>query len=97
MYYKTQRSFKDVETKEIFCLLMDDETKDFKLVSDGSEVFAKGTEVNGFYICAHTDVTIKINNSRQIKLNRGTFYNLKENEKITHKKFTGFSRFTKVK
>lgn len=93
---RTRRSFKDVEDKEIFVLYTEENGR-YRLISDGSEKFAKGTEVNGFYICAHCGVTIKINNSKIIKLDQGEFYNLKENEIITHKKYIGFKKFTKIK
>ena len=94
---KTQRTFKDVENNEVFALYMDNENHEYSLISEGSKKYAKGTEVNGFYICAHTGASIKINNSKIISLPMGTFYNLKENEVITHKKYTGFTKFTKVK
>jgi hypothetical protein len=93
---RTKRSFIDIEDKEVF-VLYQESNDSFRLISDGSEKYAKGTEVNGFYICAHCGVTIKINNKKQITLPMGTFYNLKENEVITHKKYTGFDKFTKVK
>lgn len=93
---RTNRSFKDVEDKEIFVLYTDEKER-YRLISDGSEKFAKGTEVNGFYICAHCGVTLKINNSKIIKLDDGEFYNFKENEVVTHKKYIGFKKFTKIK
>lgn len=96
MLQKTQRSFKDVESSEIFNLFMDSDTHEFKLISDGSKKYAKRTEVNGFYICAHTSCTIKINGKKQVELPMGKFYNLKEGEKITHKKYCGFKRFSKA-
>lgn len=93
---RTNRTFSDVETKEIFVLYVKP-NGNYELISDGSLKHAKGTQVNGFYICAHCDVTIKINNIKAVHLKQGTFYNLKENEQITHKKYIGFNRFTKVK
>lgn len=93
---RTKRSFKDVEDKEVF-VLYTETNGDYALISDGSEKYAKGTQVNGFYICAHCGVSIKINNTKIVKLSQGEFYNLKEEEKITHKKFLGFKNFTKEK
>lgn len=93
---RTNRSFNDVESGEKF-ILYKEANDNFRLISDGSEKHAKGTEVNGFYICAHCGVTLKIDNKKQIHLPMGTFYNLKEDEKITHKKYIGFEKFTKVK
>ena len=94
---KSERTFNDVETNEKFSLYINPENHNFHLISEGSEKHAKGTEVNGFYICAHSPIAIKINGSKVIDLPTGTFYNLKENETITHKKYCGFKRFTKVK
>jgi hypothetical protein len=93
---RTNRKFTDIEENEVF-VLYKEKNDNYRLISDGSEKYAKGTEVNGFYICAHCGVTIKINGKKQITLSMGTFYNLKEDEKITHKKYTGFDKFTKVK
>lgn len=96
VYHKTQRTFEDVETGEIFALYMHPETHEYKLISDGSNKLAAGAEVNGFYISAHSGITIKINGKRQMFIDRGQFYNLKEGETITHKKYVGFSKFTKA-
>lgn len=95
-YNRTQRAFTDVETGEIFVLYMHSETHQYKLISDGSGRLAKGTEVNGFYIAAHSGVTVKINGKRQLFIDRGQFYNLKQGEKVTHKKYVGFTKFTKT-
>lgn len=92
----TQRRFIDVETKEVFRLYSNENSSTFKLISDGSKKFAKGTEVNGFFICSHTPCEIKINNKKIIKLDRTQFYTIKEEEKVTHKKYCGFDRFTRV-
>ena len=94
---KTQRTFKDIEDNENFNLYIDNEKHNYALISEGSEKYANGTSVNGFYICAHTSVDIKINNSKVINLPTGYFYNIKEGERITHKKFCGFKKFTKEK
>ena len=94
----TNRIFTDIEDNEKFRLYVNETTHEYKLELEGkSEKYAQGTSVNGFYICAHCGVTLKINGKKQIYLPMGTFYNLKENEIITHKKFTGFKKFTKVK
>lgn len=92
----TQRTFRDIETGEYFRLYEHPERHTFKLISDGSKKFAPGTEVNGFYICAHCGVDIKINSQKIVNLDMGSFYNLKEGEKITHKKFFMQKRFSKV-
>lgn len=95
MLYKTNKVYKDIETNEKFCLWTDSDTHEFKLISDGSKIHAKGTTVNGWYLCTFDNVTIKINNTRVIKLKQGTFYNMKEGETITHKKFAGQKKMIK--
>lgn len=95
----TQRTFTDVETSQKFRLYTNSDNNKYSLISDPTDKpqdLAGGSEVNGFYICSHAGVTIKINSSKVIELNQGTFYNLKDGEVITHKKFTGFKRFTRV-
>lgn len=97
MLYKTNRTFKDVETNEIFALWSDSDTHEMRLfIEDESKERAKGTEVNGFYICTFTDCHIKINADKVIHLPQGTFYNMKQGERITHKKFKGKNKFSKV-
>lgn len=95
----TQRQYKDVETGEIFRLFTSQDQSKFHLLKDETNAtfnFPKGTGVNGFYICAFTSCTIKINGKKEVFLPMGSFYNLKEGEEITHKKFIGFKRFSKV-
>ena len=58
--------------------------------------FAKGTSVNGFYLCPFDSVSIKLNTGKVINLSCGEFYALKENEEVTHKKYAGFAKFRKV-
>ena len=96
--YQTKRHFEDVETGRKFNLWMDNADNYYLIAgpTERPEDCTEGTQVNGFYISAHTGVTIKLNGKKQILLDMGQFYNLKEGEIITHKKYTGFSRFTKV-
>ena len=94
----TQRTFTDIETGYNFRLYTSQDASQYHLIAEGQhEKIADGCEVNGFYICAHTGVTIKTNLGSIIKLSPSNFYNFKESEVITYKKFTGFSRFTKIK
>jgi hypothetical protein len=98
-FTKTNRHYQDVETGNRFTLFQEQDTHEFKLIYQGKgrpDETANGTEVNGFYICAHTSVNIKINNSKEVILPMGSFYNLKEGEKITHKKYPFSKRFTKA-
>ncbi len=95
----TQRTYTDTETGDKFRLYMNSEGNKYALITDGSdnpEAPAKGSKVNGFYLCAFTGVTIKINNKKLVKMANGEFYNLKEGETVTHKKFIGFKKFTKT-
>ncbi len=94
----TNRIYTDVETKHPFRLWMDN-ADNYYLIADkpkSEQSPAEGTQINGFYICAHTGITIKINSKKTVKLNTGEFYNMKEGEAITHKKFIGFQKFTKL-
>lgn len=97
---KTERKFKDIETGKYFSLYQDSETKEFELIYDepkGDLGILEGTAVNGFYIAAHDDMQIKLNTGKIVKLPRGTFYNLKEDEIVTHRKFTALKmNFRKV-
>lgn len=99
MLHKTNRIYTDVETGLKWTLFQDSDTHNFKLCSEYTEGDkpAYMSEVNGFYISAHTPVTIKINNTKVIDLSTSQFYNLKEGEIITHKKFAGFKKFTREK
>ena len=88
MYYQTERKYTDVETREVFPLWHDLTTGNYKLENDRAKV-------NGFYMSAHTALTIRLNNKKEIELNTGEFYNLKEGEDVTHVRYCGF-KFKKV-
>lgn len=90
MMNPTQRTYTDIETGEIYTLYSDDRTHQICLIAES------GKKPKGFYICAHSGMTIKIDNKKQIELTNGTFYNVKEGERITHKKYIGFKRFSKL-
>lgn len=96
----TQRSYSDIETNEKWNYQVNDVTGDhcLKMVEyQGELATALGTECHSFYACGFDSVTIKINNKKEVKLSTGDFYTIKEGEKITHKKYAGFKRFTKLK
>lgn len=64
-YKQTQREFTDAETGIKYSLFMHQDTHDYKLIiTEKNDTLANGAEVNGFYICTHTDVQIKVNNSK---------------------------------
>jgi len=101
MFEPTQRSFTNVETNRKFTLYQSYVTGKYKLIYDTSDKnnpmdMANGTEVNGFFICAHTDCHIKINNNKVVYIPQGSFYHTKEGEEITHKKYTGAKIFSKI-
>lgn len=93
----TNRTFTDVEKGYKCRLYTSQDASTFHLIYEGQhDKIADGSEVNGFYLCAHTGVTIKINNKKIVQLDMGQFYHKKEGEVITHKKYTGFKKFTKI-
>lgn len=93
----TQRTFTNVETNQTCRLYTSNDASKYHLIYEGQpKEIADGSEVNGFYLAAHTGVTIKINNKKIVFISSGQFYPLKEGEKVTHKKYVGFNKFTKV-
>jgi hypothetical protein len=93
----TQRTFIDVETGFICRLYTSLDNSQYHLIYEGQhDKIADGSEVNGFYISAHTGVEIKLNTGKKVFIDMGNFYHLKEGEKVVAKKYAGFSRFTKV-
>ncbi len=93
---QTQRTYTDTETGNVCRLYTSLDGSKYHLIYEGQPAqIADGTEVNGFYIAAHTGATIRLNNKKEILVNSGQFYHLKEGEKVTHRKFTGFEKFYK--
>lgn len=94
----TNRIFRNVENGHECRLYTSKDNSQYHLIYEGQhDIIADGCEVNGFYLLAHTGATVKVNSKKQVKIGMGEFYNLKENEKVTHIKYTGFDRFTKLK
>ena len=93
----TQRTFTDVESGYNCRLYTSNDASKYHLIFEGQpNIIADGCEVNGFYIAAHTGAEIKLNTGKKIFVSSGQFYNLKEGEKATHRKFIGFSKFVKI-
>ena len=96
-YAPTKRSYTNVETGETYRLFQHETTHAHKLISESEKC---GTnEVNGYYLCAFTGCTIKVKTPTGIKhvtLNMGEFYNTQEGETVTHRKFIGFTKFSKL-
>lgn len=93
----TQRTYTDVETGHNCRLCTSQDNSKYHLIFEGNnpEAPSDGSEVNGFYIAAHTGTTIRLNTKKEIFVGSGQYYNLKEGEKVTHRKFVGFQKFTK--
>ncbi len=93
----TQRTYTDVETGYNCRLYTSKDASQYHLIYEGQDNHvADGSEVNGFYLAAHSGVTVKINGRKQINLSNGQFYHLKEGERATHRKFDGFPKFSKL-
>lgn len=93
----TQRTYTNVETGVNCRLYTFNDASKYHLICEGQpDIIADGCEVNGFYIASHTGAEIKLNTGKKIFVGSGNFYNLKEGEKVTHRKFIGSPRFTKV-
>lgn len=86
---KTQRSYTDKETGIRYDMYQDQADR-LRLIDK------QGNECNGFYCCAFTDCTIKLNTGKQVKLSMGEFYSYKEGETATHRKFFIEPRFRKL-
>jgi hypothetical protein len=93
----TQRTYTDAETGLNTRLYTSLDGSKFHLICEGQpDIIADGSEINGFYIAAHTGAEIKLNTGKKIFISCGSFYHLKEGEQVTHRKFVGFSKFTKL-
>lgn len=95
----TARTYTDTETGFICRLYTSNDSSKFHLIYEGNRAEnapTDGTEVNGFYIAAHTGATIKLNTGKKIFVDSGNFYHLKGGEQATHRKFVGFKTFTKI-
>ncbi len=93
----SNRIYTDVENGQRCRLYTSNDASKYHLIYEGQpEQIADGCEVNGFYIAAHTGAMIKTNKGKQIYVNMGQFYNLKEGEQVTHRKFTVMDKFVKI-
>lgn len=93
----TNRTFTDIETGYKTRLYTSLDASKYHLIFEGQqEKIADGCEVNGFFAAIHSGIEIKINGSKKIYIPNGCFYNLKEGEIITHKRYDGFTKFTKA-
>lgn len=94
---ETNRIFTDVETNLVCRLYTSCDASKYHLIFEGQpDIIADGCEVNGFYVAPFAPVHIKVNNSRELYLEAGQFYNLKEGERVTHRKFITAKRYSKI-
>ena len=84
------RTYSNVETGEQYQLIYDS-VKGAHIVTD-----AKGNDIPHFYACGFDGVTIRVNSGKEIKLSMSQIYVFKQGEKATHKKYAGFSKFSKI-
>lgn len=93
----TQRTFTDVETGHKCRLYTSADASRYHLIYEGQhQQIADGSEVNGFYIAAQTGATIRLNTKKELYVSNGQFYHLKEGEQVTHRKFIGFTKFSRI-
>lgn len=94
----TNRTYTNTETGYTCRLYTSQDASRFHLIYENNppEAPADGSEVNGYYLAAHTGAEIKLNTGKTVKVGSGEFYNLKEGEQAISRKFTGFSKFTKI-
>jgi len=93
----TKRTYRNTETGDNARLYTSLDGSKFHLIYEGQfNKIADGSEVNRFYISAHTGTEIKLNTGKKIFVDRGEFYTLKEREEVTHRRFIGFKRFSKI-
>lgn len=95
MFYRTKRTYTDVQTNHSYSMYFNEQTQERKLVYEGKDKTVNAKLLTPFF-CVSTPVDIKINNNKIISLSVGTFYNLQIGEVVTHKKFCGFNEFSKV-
>ena len=63
---QTQRTFTDIETGCNYRLYTSQDASKYHLLSEGQpEIIADNCEVNGFYLAAHTGITIRIVNTKE--------------------------------
>ena len=84
----TKRSYTDKETGVVYDMYTD--------LHNRLRLFNGETECKGFYCCAFTDCTVKLNTGKQVELSMGEFYSYKEGETATHRKFFIQPRFRKL-
>jgi len=86
---RTNRTFTNAKTgKEYILFTSQDASKDHLITEEGEHA-------QRFYATAY-EQTIKLNTGKVISLEAGTFYELKDGEKVTHRRIAGRNKFTKV-
>lgn len=86
---RTNRTFTDIETGKEYALFTSQDSSKYHLIAE------QGEHAQRYYATAFNQ-TIKLNTGKVISLDAGTFYELKDGEKVTHQKIAGRNKFTKV-
>lgn len=91
MYIPTERTYQHVFTGDKFRLYESDKTGKTKLLNEST-----GEEPEAFYTSAFTGVTLRLKDKQEIYLKAGQFLPINSSNPITHKKYIGFKKFTKL-
>lgn len=91
MYIPKERTYQHVFSGDKFRLYESDKTGKTKLINEST-----GEEPEAFYACALIGVTLRLKDKQEIYLKAGQFLPINTNNPITHKKYIGFKRFSKI-
>ena len=86
---RTQRQFKEVNTGVLYYLHCDQYTNKTHLEND------EGEQINAYFYNARTTTTVKTN-KRTVSLNVGQFLHIEPGETLTHQKYLGRTKFSKI-
>lgn len=89
---QTQRSYTHHETKEVFNMFQDQDSKSIHLISEATGEPLK----NPFYCCAFTYTDVKLKDNTIVKLKVGEFLEVEKGNEPTHTKFFISNRFKKI-
>ena len=86
---RTQRQFNEVTTGKPYYLHCDPYTNKTHLEND------EGEQIKAYFYNAWTTTTVKTN-ERTVSLNVGQFLQLEPGETLTHQKYLGRTKFSKI-
>lgn len=90
-YTRTQRTYTEAGTNESFAMYHQAETDQRKLVNETT-----GEEITPFYVCAFTDVDVKLNTGEIVSIPNGSFIRTNANRYPIARKFFIEKRFRKL-